>query len=688
MQTNLASKVKLFIFIATLLGYHTAAHSKLIIDKGEGRGEVGITIINSSIIACGVLFTISDGRASIGGQELQQPGEKVQFQHAFTADGKYTIALLGTPVQDGEQRFQACAVRQQVAVSVAGGQVSIEEQAAPKAAAQILVRPIKVEPAAETQKTSQRTPGESADLLLFRSLRSVGMRFTTGMDGTARLTNINDLVNRGYSLCYLWLEDDYRGLGKEQAQFVLDDEVESVVNTLTGNRKVKVNNKLKCNLERIIGRWTLPMFNPEGTIDVIAVQRSVVDNFKQWEKFSLFEQFAEIKYDALVSAVGRREQLSTQSALAAAALTAEITTLAASRSSDKIGSYSLALPPKSATSINVCMLDYTGPQGQAMMAYRNNLLFYLSATFLNIKQIPIYRFKTLDEAYIAFQKEPAKCQVFIDFPYNLKFLSEVLLRDKRGPFEVNKLVSTLELREVWAKKEGYDNLAASEFALQIGGTPSTLKILSDRGVKDKTSYDKILGEMQTSKYSNGSSALDVYTYLEDKITASQQIGATAISIRLEREKTAEQLAKAEKARLAEIDRIRSLPLNRATLKPSTDYIYFSDGSCKESNSEQCMSLSQYKQMCDFAGGLTDDIRKLLAVFYSGPYSNFLAAGGTMGNVKVLWQDSIKQCTVSFTISGIFQGSSHSKNFLGAAQKFVVTLSKQVLVSTGDIHSIN
>jgi hypothetical protein len=688
MKTTLALKAQSFVLITALLGYHAAVHSKLIIDKGEGRSEVSITIMNPSAIACGVLFTISDGRASIGGQELQQPEEKVQFRHAFTADGKYTIALLGMPVQVGERRFQACAVRQQAVVSVAGGQVSIEEPAVPKAAAQTVVQPIKVEPAAEAQKASQRMPGESADLLLFRSVRSIGMRFVTGMDGTAKLANINDLVNRGYSLCYLWLEDDYRGLGKGQAQAVLDEEVGSFINTLAGNRRVRVNNKLKCKLEPIGGKWTLPMFNPEGAIDVIAVQRSVIENFKKWEKSSFFEQFGEVKYDALVRAVDRREQLASQNALAEAALTAEITALAASRSSDKIGSYTLSPFPKSATSINVCMLEYAGPQGQAMMAYRNNLLLYLSSTVVNINQIPIYRFKTLDEAYIAFQKEPAKCQVFIDFPYNLKALGDVLLRDKRGLFEVNKLVSTQELLEVWAKKEGYENLAASEFAAQIGGTPSTLKILSDRGIKDKVSYDKILAEMSASKYSNDGSALNVYTYLEDKVTASRQIGSTATSIRLEREEKAEQLAKAEKVRLAELERIRSLPLNRATLEAGMDYIYFADGSCKESKSEQCMSLSQYRQMCGFTDGLTKGVRKVLGVFYNGPYSNFVETGGTMGNTKVLWQDGEKRCTVSFTISGTFQGSSHSKDFLGAAQTFVVTPSKQVLIHGGNIHAIN
>ena len=76
MKITLALKTQSFILIAALLGYHTAVHSKLIIDKGEGRSEVSITMINPSAIACGVLLTISDGRASIGGQELQQPEEK------------------------------------------------------------------------------------------------------------------------------------------------------------------------------------------------------------------------------------------------------------------------------------------------------------------------------------------------------------------------------------------------------------------------------------------------------------------------------------------------------------------------------------------------------------------------------------------------------------------------------------
>ena len=157
---------------------------------------------------------------------------------------------------------------------------------------------------------------------------------------------------------------------------------------------------------------------------------------------------------------------------------------------------------------------------------------------------------------------------------------------------------------------------------------------------------------------------------------------------LTREEKAEQLAKAEKARLAELERIRSLPLNRATLESGMDYIYFADGSCKESKSEQCLTLSQYRQMCGFNEGLTKGIRKVLGVFYNGPYSNFLETGGTMGNIKVLWQDGEKRCTVSFTISGTFQGSSHSKDFLGAAQTFVVTPSKQVLIHGGNIHAIN
>ena len=135
-------------------------------------------------------------------------------------------------------------------------------------------------------------------------------------------------------------------------------------------------------------------------------------------------------------------------------------------------------------------------------------------------------------------------------------MSEVFLRDKRGPFEVNKLVSTLELLEAWAKKEGYENLAASEFAAQIRGNANSLKSLAEKGIRDKTEYDRAVQEMRSEKYSDSDDSGSVINYLQDKATAANKSGATAITVRDERSRA----QRAESERIAQEEKRRQMEL--------------------------------------------------------------------------------------------------------------------------------
>jgi hypothetical protein len=666
---------------------HASASAGLIVTKGDGTGEVRITATNPSNTACGAQINLGDGKTD---RRRLEAKEQWQLQHAFKADGNFTVNLSGVFITRGLRSVSACELQQSVVVTVSGGQAAVTSAsstaaAAPATPAAPAATAAPATAAGKTQSAPSPSPGETADLVLFSRKNSDNLQFVTSIDGTKKLDSVGRLVNSGFQLCFVLQPDAYRGLGGADAQLTLNNEVSSTINALAGNRQIRSKVVQCIRNGQFVGSFA----------DVVAVQRRVVSDLKALREFAGFEEFAVVKYDSIAQAESRRQQAATQRSQDTVTWTAEINTLSETNSLDKVGSITLSAPRGERDSLKACTLEYSGMQGQAVNAYGNRLISFLSPAFraqafdlratfdANKPYSSVY--KSMDNFYIEHQKDPTKCNVFVDFPKNLKTLVTALERDRKGvPFDINALVSTVELREDWAKKQGYENLAASEFASQIQGSPSILKNLSVNGVKDKSSFDKTIEEMRAAKYSDENSVSAVLAYLEDKTAASQRSGSTATSIRREREAKAEQFAKAERARIAELERIRNLPLTRAELEPGKEYTRYSDNSCTESASQRCMTLSQYKQMCDFAEGITLRIRSTNAVMYSGDYAEFLRTGGTMEQVKYGWSASNQQCFVSFTISGTFKGSSHSKTFSGRASTFVANTTKRVLIHSAEI----
>jgi hypothetical protein len=658
---------------------HASSNAGLTVTKGEGAGEVRITATNSSDTACGAQINLGDGKTH---KRRLEAKEQWQLQHTFNADGKFTLNLSGVFVTRGLRSVSACELKQDVVVTVSEGRASISN-ASPSSAAAPAAQPTA---AAKTQSAPSPSPGETADLVLFYRKNSDNFKLLTSIDGTKKLDSVDRLINNGFQLCYILQPEAYRGLGGADAQLTLNNEISRTINALAGNRQVR-SKPLDCIRNgQFVGSFA----------DVVAVQRRIVPDLKAVREFAGFEEFGVVKYDTLAQAEFRRQQVATKRTLDIVSWTAEINTLSEANSLDKVGSVTLSAPRAEGETLKVCTLEYSGMNGQAVTAYGNNLIGYISPAFraqasglratFNANKPYSSVYKTVDNFYIEHQKDPTKCNVFVDFPKNLKTLMTALERDRKGvPFEINTLVSTAELREEWAKKQGYENLAASEFASQIQGSPSILKNLSVNGIQDKSSFDKTVDEMRASKYSDENSVRAVLTYLEDKTAASQRSGFTATSIRREREAKAEQIAKAERERIAELERIRNLPLTRAALEPGKEYTRYSDNSCTESSSKKCMSLGQYKQMCEFAEGLTVGVRSTLGVMYRGDYAEFLTSGGSMSQVNYAWSASNQQCNVSFTISGIFKGSNQSKSFSGRASTFVANNTKRVLIHYAEVN---
>lgn len=513
----------------TLLA-HASANASLVVTKGDGTGEIRITATNPSDNACGAEIDLGDGKTH---KRRLEAKEQWQLQHVFNADGNFKVNLSGVFVTRGLRSVTACDLKQDVVVNVSGGQATVSTQTTNSAAAPAATPATQA--TAATKPQSAPSPGESADLLLFYRKDSDKFRFITTIDGTRKLDSVDRLLS-GYQLCYILQPDAYRGLGGPEAQRSLNNEVSRTVNALAGNRQIR-NTLMECVRNG--------QFVGASYADVVAVQRRIVPDLKAVREFAGFEPFSEVKYDTLAQAVSRRQQAAAQRNQDVATWTTEINTLSEVNSLDKVGSITLSAPRGERESIKACTLEYSGTQGQAVVAYGNNLIGYTSPTFrtqvsdlratFNAHQPYANVYKSIDNFYVDYQKDPTKCNIFVDFPKNLKTLISAMERDRKGvPFDINNLVSTMELREAWAKKQGYENLAASEFASQIRGNAESLKNLAEKGIRDKPEFDRNVLEMRTAKYSDNSTVEDVLTYLNDKAAAAQKRGATALSIRDER----------------------------------------------------------------------------------------------------------------------------------------------------------
>jgi len=508
-----------------LLAQPVPAHAGLRITQGEGTGAVRVTATNTSDSACGAELNISDGKTE---RKRLEPREQWEIQHAFRADGTFTVALSGAAIFRGMRTVGPCDLRQQVTVTVAGGQTTA---AAPPPVAAAAAAP-SPEPVAKAP-----SPGESADFVLFSKKDSNTFRFVTAIDGTKKLDSGERLVNSGYQLCYVFFPDVYKELAGADAQSLIEAEVGRAVNALAGNRQIR-SRRMECVQS---GRFVGAAFT-----DVVAVQRRVVADLRRIREFSdNFEPFAEVKYERLAQVVAAGQQVAQQRQQAVATWTAEIAALSSAGSEDKLGSLTLSMPKDPREKIKACTLEYSGPQGQAVIAYRNSLLRYTSPAFrskasevsatFDAKDSYAEVYRTLNDFYVDYQKDPRKCHVYVDFPKNLSTLMTALERDRKGvAVEVNELVAAAELREAWAKAQGYDSLADSEFAAQIRGNAASLKSLADKGIRDKAAYDQVAGEMRAARYADGGSVREVLAYLDDKAAAARKPGATPVSIRDER----------------------------------------------------------------------------------------------------------------------------------------------------------
>jgi hypothetical protein len=202
-------------------------------------------------------------------------------------------------------------------------------------------------------------------------------------------------------------------------------------------------------------------------------------------------------------------------------------------------------PNRAQQGVRICTLNYTGQDRPPILGYGYRGSEVFAPTFkanadaakwtINLDRPFTRLFPSIDEMYAAYQQDPEVCHVLVDFPRNLRLLMTAIERDTRERrFQVNELISSGELRDGWARKSGFQDFAASEFASQIGVDSNTVKRLGDAGVTSRVAYDSVVKEMIWSRYSEKATPAEVLTYLDDKAKAAAIPGATAVTVLADR----------------------------------------------------------------------------------------------------------------------------------------------------------
>jgi tripartite-type tricarboxylate transporter receptor subunit TctC len=114
------------------------------------------------------------------------------------------------------------------------------------------------------------------------------------------------------------------------------------------------------------------------------------------------------------------------------------------------------------------------------------------------------------------------------------------------------------------------------------------------------------------------------------------------------------------------------------------YTYFRDGSCTASEKIECLSDSEYAEVCREAKGVT---RRAIDVKAISPSSSHiertLLKGGTIEAIRVLWAESrsgFYACYAIVTVSGVVDGTAHREEVQGIVQEFVKSSRGEVLVN--------
>jgi hypothetical protein len=306
--------------------------------------------------------------------------------------------------------------------------------------------------------------------------------------------------------------------------------------------------------------------NLGGSAPLVVVQQSAVAQLSGVPGFDRYAPFGEIDGNALMATAKRLADEKAEALAAVASRNDELMSLADQKSKEKIGSITLAYP-RGRENLRLCTRKGDETFQLATKGYFATKKLRLSKGYIDAavekksrlnRKSPITTvYENLDDFYLAIQRDPRVCEVYVDYPENLKILADAL-KDKR--YELNPLVPVTELKGDWARGQGYAEFAAYEFAKSVGGDARLVERLAAYNVTDTQSFNDAVNRMNTQKYSKERDGRAVLAFLSDE-KAGAEANKSAVAVRDERNRVAaiEAKKRAEEARKRRAEEAKKYP---------------------------------------------------------------------------------------------------------------------------------
>jgi uncharacterized protein len=112
-------------------------------------------------------------------------------------------------------------------------------------------------------------------------------------------------------------------------------------------------------------------------------------------------------------------------------------------------------------------------------------------------------------------------------------------------------------------------------------------------------------------------------------------------------------------------------------KPGTDYVYFSDGSCKNNKERVCIDVKQAQYLCDNSSGVTNYLYDNLKYGNLGDRAATLFKDGSVGAFNYSWNG--RQCSANISAEGLYQGTSAKARLSGYVHTFMIDKDQKALV---------
>ncbi len=287
-----------------------------------------------------------------------------------------------------------------------------------------------------------------------------------------------------------------------------------------------------------------------GNAELLVIQRPGLAQVSAFRGFGKgWVPFATINGDTVATTLTRLADAERTALATADSRRDELERMANARSKDKIGSITIAYSQRE-QNLRLCTRKGDETFELATKGYFSTEALRLSEGYISNankersllnRDSPITKvYESLDDFYEAIQRDGRACEVYVDYPENLKVLMGVF-----KAYELNPLVPVLELKEDWARQQGYADFGSYEFAKTVGGDAGLVAELASRDVTEIKTFNEAVAQMINQGYSQDRSAGTVLSFLID-----QQIGfmtnKSAVAVRDEKRRAEAAEAKKRK----------------------------------------------------------------------------------------------------------------------------------------------